>query len=121
MLHDVSTDAMLALVIGTVFPVTDSPSIELRFIADGATAVLELLPVMVTPCGRFAVVVVDPVAIFSPTPFITLLVKFRLLSGAFGTTEKMFSAYEPTVLLSNVTFWAPQLPVVAFGSTSNVS
>jgi len=36
----------------TVLPVTVSPSIESRFIAAGAWAVSELLPVMVTLAGR---------------------------------------------------------------------
>src|SRR5213596_45842 len=103
-LHEVSTEAIVPAIIGTVLPATVSPSIELRFIAAGGSGILEWLPVIVTPCGRFAAVVVEPVVILSPRPTTTLLVKYRLLSGALGTIEKMLSAYEPIVLPSKVTF-----------------
>jgi hypothetical protein len=49
MAHEPSTEAIVPDVIGTVFPLTVSPSIELRFMAAGACAVLELLPVIVMP------------------------------------------------------------------------
>jgi hypothetical protein len=49
MVHELSTEAIAPDVSGTVLPVTVSSSIELRFMAAGACAVLELLPVIVMP------------------------------------------------------------------------
>jgi hypothetical protein len=47
--HELSTEAIVPDVSGTVLPVIVSPSIELRFMAAGAWAVFELLPVIVMP------------------------------------------------------------------------
>lgn len=47
--QDVSTEAIVPPVSGTVLLITVRPVIAERFIADGAWEASELLPVMVTP------------------------------------------------------------------------
>ncbi|PYO39390.1 MAG: hypothetical protein DMD33_19925 [Gemmatimonadetes bacterium] len=79
-----STPAIVPPAIGTVFPVTVSPSIWVRFIAFGGSAVSDLFPVIATVLGRNAPV---PVAIFSPFPTTMLLLNVWLEIGAFGTIE----------------------------------
>jgi hypothetical protein len=83
--HELSTEAIVPDVSGTVLPVIVSPSIELRFMAAGAWAVFELLPVIVMPWGRTTPL--PPTVIFSPWRVTVLFANDWLLIGAFSTTE----------------------------------